>query len=86
MNDKQNCRFVYTVYRVPLPSLSKVFEKFIYSQSNTYMTDKFSKYQTEFCKKHNTQNPLLSMIENWKSNLNQEDKIGAIYREFPINN
>ena len=33
-----------------LSNLSKVFEKLIYSQINTYMSDKFSKYLTGFCK------------------------------------
>ena len=59
MNHKQNYRQVST-----LLNLSKVFEKLIYSQINTYMKDKFSKYLTEFCKNHNTQHALLNMIEN----------------------
>ena len=39
MSDKQNYRPVST-----LSNLSNVFEKRIYSQINTYMSDKFSKY------------------------------------------
>ena len=39
MNDKKNYRPVST-----LSNLSKVFGKLIYSQINTYMSDKFSKY------------------------------------------
>ena len=65
MNDKQNYRPLST-----LSNLSKVFEKRIYSQINTYMSDNFSKYVTGFRKNHNTQHALLNMIENWKSNLN----------------
>ena len=38
-----------------LSNLSKVFEKLIYPQINLYMSDKFSKYLTVFCKNHNTQ-------------------------------
>ena len=38
MNDKQNYRPVST-----LSNLSKVFEKLIYPQINTYMSDKLSK-------------------------------------------
>ena len=41
MNDKQNYRPVST-----LSNLSKVFEKLIYPQINTYMSDKLSKYLT----------------------------------------
>ena len=57
---KQNYRSVST-----LSNLSIVFEKLIYSQIKTYMSDK---YLTGFRKKHNTQHVLLNMIENWKSN------------------
>ena len=38
-----------------LSNLSKVFEKLIYPQISLYMSDKFSKYLTVFCKNHNTQ-------------------------------
>ena len=43
INDKQNDSPVTT-----LSNLSKVFEKLTYSQVNTYMSDKFSKYLTGF--------------------------------------
>ena len=75
MNDKQNYRPMMST----LSNLSKVFEKLIYCQINTYMSNKFSKYLTGFCKNHNTQHALLNMIENWKSNLNYGNKIGAIF-------
>ena len=41
MNDKQNYRPLST-----LSSLSRAFEKLIYSQLNTYMSDKSSKFLT----------------------------------------
>ena len=50
MNDKQNYPPMST-----LSNLSKVFEKLIYPQINTYMSDKFSKYLTVFRGNHNTQ-------------------------------
>ena len=62
-----------------LSNLSKVFEKLIYSQINTYMSDKFSKYLTGFCKNHNTQHGLLKMTESQRGNLNKANKIGAIF-------
>ena len=74
MNYKQNYRPVST-----LSNLSKVFEKLIYSQINTYMSNKSSKYLTEFRKNHNTKHALLNMTENWKSNLNKGNKFGAIF-------
>ena len=43
INDKQNDSPVTT-----LSNLSKLFEKLTYSQVNTYMSDKFSKYLTGF--------------------------------------
>lgn len=52
-----------------LSNLSKVFEKLIYSQINTHMTVKLSKYLTRFCKNHNTWHALLNMIEKRKNNL-----------------
>ena len=77
MNDKQNYRPVST-----LSNISKVFEKLIYSQINTYMSYKFSKYLTGFRKNHNTQHALLNMIENRKTNLNKGNKIGATFMDL----
>ena len=45
------------------------------------MSDKFSKYQKGFHKNHKTKHALLNTIENWKSNLNKGNKIGAIFME-----
>ena len=74
---KQNYRSVST-----LSNLSKVFEKLIYSQINTYMSYKLSKYLTGFRKNHNTQHALLNMIENRKTNLNKGNKTGAIFMDL----
>ena len=57
MNNKQNYRSLST-----LPNLPKVF-KIIYSQINTYISDKFSKYLKGFCNNHNTQHELLKVKE-----------------------
>ena len=76
MNDKQNYSPVKT------SNLSKVFEKIIYSRNNTSTSGKFPKYLTGFRKNHNTQHALLNMVENWKSNLNKRNKIGAILKGF----
>ena len=43
MNDKQNYPPLSK-----LSNLSNVFESFIYSQINTYMSDKFYRYLTDF--------------------------------------
>ena len=42
-----------------------------YSQINTFMSYKLSKYLTGFRKNHNAQHALLNIIENWKSNPNK---------------
>ena len=74
VNVKQNYRPLST-----LANLSVVFGKLIYSQIDTYISDKFAKYLTGFCKSHNTQHALLSIIEKWKSNLNKGSKIRTIF-------
>ena len=65
-----------------LSNQSIVFEELIYSQINSDMSVKFSKYLTGFRKNYNTQHALLNIIENWKSNLNKGNKIGAIFMDL----
>ena len=45
-----------------LPHVSKIFERIIYKQINTYMEDKLSKCLTGFRKSHWTQH----LLEKWK--------------------
>ena len=49
-----------------LPHMSKVFERILYEQIDTFMTTKFSPYLCGFRKNHNAQYSLLKMIETWK--------------------
>ena len=49
-----------------LPHMSKVFERILYKQIDTFMTTKFSPYLCGFRKNHNAQYSLLKMIETWK--------------------
>ena len=64
MNDKQNCLPVsISIKSIPIQSIKNIW-KICFSQINTYMSDKFSKYLTGFRKNHNTQLVLLKMIEN----------------------
>ena len=46
-----------------LPHVSKVFERIIYQQINTYMKDKLSKCLTGFRKSHGTQHLLVTKLE-----------------------
>ena len=63
MINKSIVQWVYQL-KVFQSNQLKIFEKLVYSQINTYMSDKFSKYLTGFRKNHNTQLVLLKMIEN----------------------
>ena len=80
MNDKQNYPPVST-----LSNLSKVFENFIYTQINTYMSDKFPRYLIGCCKNHNTQHEFLWLKYDWKLkiNLNKGNNIRAIFMDLP---
>ena len=47
-----------------LPHSSKVFERILYKQVDSFMQNKFSPYLCEIRKNHNAQYSLLKMIEN----------------------
>ena len=65
-----------------LSKLSKIFEKPMYSQINTCMNDKFSKYLTRFRTNHKTQHVLLNMTANCSSNQNKGNKIRAVFMDL----
>ena len=46
-----------------LPQMSKIFERILYKQIDTFMTTKFSPYLCGFRKNHNAQYLLLKMSE-----------------------
>ena len=75
--DKSNYRPINT-----LSNFSKIFQKLIYSQVNSYMEPKLSKYLTRFCRNHNTQHTLLRMIESWWALKNKGQKIGVIIMDL----
>ena len=58
-----------------LSNFSKVFEKMIYAQINSFMEPKLSKYIAGFRARHNTQHALLKM-------LNKGNKVGAIIMDL----
>ena len=55
-----------------MPDVSKIFERLIYKQINSYMCDKLSKYIIGFKKCHGTQHSLLIMLEKLKKSLDKE--------------
>ena len=75
--DKSNHRPINT-----LSNFLKIFEKLIYSQINSYMEPKLSKYLAGFCQNYETQHTLLRMIESWKALLNKSQKVGAIIMDL----
>ena len=66
-----------------LPHLSKVFERILYKQIDSFMKNKFSPYLCGFRKNHNAQYSLLKMIENWKKQLDNGEKVGVIFMDLP---
>ena len=60
---KENYRLVSILLH-----MSKVFERILYKQIDTFMTTNFSPYPCGFIKNHNAQYSLLKMIETWKNN------------------
>ena len=63
-------------------NFSKVFEKLIYAQVNSFMEPKLSKYLTGFHAKHNIQHALLKMTETLCALLNKDNKVAAIIMDL----
>ena len=49
-----------------LPDISKIYERCLYNQMQTYFDNLLSKYQCGFRKGFNAQHCLVSMIKKWK--------------------
>ena len=62
-----------------LPQVSKVFERIIYKQIMSYVTNLFSDYITGFQKSHGSQHCLVKMLENWKSALDKSESVCTIF-------
>ena len=65
-----------------LPHVSKVFERIIYKQINTYMEDKISNYVTGFRKSHGTQYSLVMLLERCKQAIDKEEYISVMYMDL----
>ena len=75
--DKSNYRPIST-----LSNFSKIFEILIYSQVNSCMESKLSKYLAGFRRNHNTQHALTRMIESWRALQNKGQEVGAIIMDL----
>ena len=79
--DDSNCKSNYRPISI-LPSLSKVFEKLLANQINTFFEHKFSKYLCGFRKHHSTQHALMKLLQKWQSCLDSRGKIGTILMDL----
>ena len=65
-----------------LPHISKVSERVIYKQINSFMENRISKCVTGFRKSHGTQHSLIPMLEKSKKALDKEENISAIFMDL----
>ena len=65
-----------------LSHLWKLFERIIYHQINDYLKDKLSKKLIGFRKNHSTQHCLSYILEIWKTILDKERYICAIFMDL----
>ena len=81
---KSNDRTDKTNYRPVsiLPSISKIFERLLYSQINAYMDSKLSIYQCGFRKGFSSQQCLLLMIERWRQSIDKNGKCGSLLTDL----
>ena len=75
--DKSNYRPVST-----LPSLSKIYERFIYQQMYQQVDKLLSKFQCGFRKGFSTQHLLLVMVEKWRETLDNGGACGALLTDL----
>ena len=60
-----------------LPNISKIYERFFFKQISEYFEQFLSKYQCGFRKGFSAQHSLLSMLEKWKSAVDNKKVFGA---------
>ena len=65
-----------------LPTLSKCFEKCIFSQMPAYFDEIFSKYQYGFRKRYSSQQCLLALLEKWKAVVGKGKVFGALLTDL----
>ena len=62
-----------------LPNISKIYEKCLYNEIETYFDEILSKYQCGFRKGFNAQHCLVSMMGKWKESV---DNGGEFWRSY----
>ena len=62
--------------------ISKVFERIIYKQILSYVTNFLSDYITGFRKSRGSQHCLVKILENWTSALDKSESICALFMDL----
>ena len=65
-----------------LPNISKIYERFFFKQISEYFEQFLSKYQCGFRKGFSPQHSLLSMLEKWKSAVDNKKVFGALLMDL----
>ena len=65
-----------------LPNTSKIYERYLYNQMQTYFDNLLSKYQCGFRKGFNAQHCLVNMIEKWKESVDSGGVFGALMTDI----
>ena len=77
----RNEKFNYRPVSI-LPVVSKIYERFMFSQINKFMDSKLSKFQCGFRKGYNTQHCLVRMLEKWKKCIDRKGSCGALLTDL----
>ena len=77
--DKTNYRPVSN-----LPSISKIYERLLYSQIETFIENKLSYNQCGFRKGYSAQYCLIKMLTKWKSALTNRSQRVKVNSEYSI--
>ena len=65
-----------------LPNISKIYERFCFIQISEYFVKYFSKYQCRFRKGFSAQHTLRSLLEKWKSAVDNKKVFVAILADL----
>ena len=65
-----------------LSNISKIYERFLFKQISEYFEQFLSKYQCGFRKGFSAQHGLLSMLEKWKSAVDNKKVFGALLTDL----
>ena len=65
-----------------LPNVSKIYERCLYNQMQTYFDNILSRYQCGFCKGFNTQHCLVSMAEKWRESVDSGRAFGTLMTDL----